>query len=176
MFAVKAEDADPDPVQRKVNPTRGVGQERRRADLKFPMRVPKPLFFLKEAFHGEEIATNACEDTFGDMDTPIRSGRDILLKRSLTKNMLKSGNVSGTVVWFDPNYPMNDIGRGGASGAQEKLIVRKSYEITYQYRATVKTERIIDIIESKRKFVAHCHSRNAIRTYKRSRIKNIIPV
>ncbi|MHB1637029.1 MAG: WYL domain-containing protein [Thermoplasmataceae archaeon] len=49
--------------------------------------------------------------------------------------------------------------------------------MTYHNRSTMKTERIIDIIERKMKFVvAHCHSRNAIRTFKRCRIKNIISV
>ena len=40
MFAEKVENAVPDPVHRRINLKRGVDQEKRRADLKFHMRVP----------------------------------------------------------------------------------------------------------------------------------------
>ena len=41
---------------------------------------------------------------------------------------------------------------------------------------TVKTERVIDVVERKRKYItAYCHLRKAVRTFKRSRIKEIVP-
>ncbi|MHB8372836.1 MAG: WYL domain-containing protein [Thermoplasmataceae archaeon] len=41
----------------------------------------------------------------------------------------------------------------------------------------MKTEKTIDIRERKRKYlIAYCHLRNAVRTFKRSRIKSIEPV
>lgn len=48
---------------------------------------------LDRIFSGKEITTNACEGTFGNMGTLIRSGRSILLERGLTKNMLSSGDI-----------------------------------------------------------------------------------
>jgi predicted DNA-binding transcriptional regulator YafY len=39
----------------------------------------------------------------------------------------------------------------------------------------VKTERTIDVIERKRKYItAYCHLRNAVGTSKRSRIREIV--
>ena len=132
---------------------------------------------LQKMFSGKEITTNACEGTFGNMGTLIRSGRSILLERALTKNMLQSGSPKETVAWFNENYPMNDMGRRAERGHRTKLIVGKSYKITYQDRSTVKTERTIDIRERRRKYItAYCHLRNAVRTFKRSRIKSIEPV
>jgi predicted DNA-binding transcriptional regulator YafY len=41
----------------------------------------------------------------------------------------------------------------------------------------VKTGRTVDVIERKRKYItAYCHLRNAVRTFKRGRIKEIVPV
>ena len=132
---------------------------------------------LYNMFLGKEITTNACEGTFGNMDTLIRSGRSILLERALTKNMLHSGSAEETISWFNENYPMNDMGRRAKRNHRRKLIVGRSYRITYQDRSTVKTERIIDVEERKRKYItAYCHLRNAVRTFKRSRIKSIEPV
>ena len=132
---------------------------------------------LWKMFSGKEITTNACEGTFGNMGTLIRSGRSILLERALTKNMLQSGSATETVAWFNENYPMNDMGRRAVRGHRRKLIVGKSYKITYQDRSTVKTERTIDVKERNRKYIiAYCHLRNAVRTFKRSRIKSIEPV
>ena len=129
---------------------------------------------LYRMFSGKEITTNACEGTFGNMGTLIRSGRSILLERALTKNMLHSGSAEETISWFNENYPMNDMGRRAKRNHRRKLIVGRSYRITYQDRSTVKTERIIDIRERKRKYItAYCHLRNAVRTFKRSRIKSI---
>ncbi|MCL4359104.1 MAG: WYL domain-containing protein [Candidatus Thermoplasmatota archaeon] len=129
---------------------------------------------LYNIFSGKEITTNACEGTFGNMGTLIRSGRSILLERALTKNMLYSGSATETVSWFNENYPMNDMGRRAERNHRRKLIVGRSYKITYQDRSTVKTERIIDVRERKRKYIiAYCHLRNAVRTFKRSRIKTI---
>ena len=132
---------------------------------------------LYRMFSGKEITTNACEGTFGNMGTLIRSGRSILLERALTKNMLHSGSAEETISWFNENYPMNDMGRRAKRSHRRKLIVGRSYRITYQDRSTVKTERIIDVGERKRKYItAYCHLRNAVRTFKRSRIKSIEPV
>ncbi len=132
---------------------------------------------LFNMFSGKEITTNACEGTFGNMGTLIRSGRSILLERALTKNMLHSGSPEETVAWFNENYPMNDMGRRAERNHRRKLIAGKRYKITYQDRSTVKTERIIDVRERKRKYIiAYCHLRNAVRTFKRSRIKSIEPV
>ena len=47
--------------------------------------------FLSRIFSGREITTNACECTFWNRGTLIRSGRSIVLERALTKNMLASG-------------------------------------------------------------------------------------
>ena len=132
---------------------------------------------LQAMFSGKEITTNACEGTFGNMGTLIRSGKSILLQRALTKAMLRAGNVGETASWFNKNYPMPDMGRRGARGNRRKLIVGKSYRTVYQDRSTVKTERTIDIIGRKRKYVvAYCHLRNAERTFRRSRIVSITPV
>ena len=91
--------------------------------------------------------------------------------------MLHSGSPEETVAWFNENYPMNDMGRRAVRGHRRKLIVGKSYKITYQDRSTVKTERTIDVKERNRKYIiAYCHLRNAVRTFKRSRIKSIEPV
>jgi predicted DNA-binding transcriptional regulator YafY len=52
----------------------------------------------------------------------------------------------------------------------------RSYRITNLDHDTVKTERTIDVIERKRKYItAYCHLRNATRTFMRSRIKEIVP-
>ncbi|MHB1708062.1 MAG: WYL domain-containing protein [Thermoplasmataceae archaeon] len=111
------------------------------------------------------------------MGTLIRSGKSVLLERALTKNMLHSGSPEETVAWFNENYPMNDMGRRTVRGHRRKLIVGKSYKIKYQDRSTVKTERIIEVRERKRKYItAYCHLRNAVRIFKRSRINSIEPV
>jgi predicted DNA-binding transcriptional regulator YafY len=108
---------------------------------------------------------------------PAFTGRSILLERALTKNMLHSGSAEETNSWFNESYPMKDMGRRSKRNHRKKLIVGKSYKITYQDRSTVKTERIIGIKERKRKYiVAYCHLRNALRTFKRSRIKSVEPV
>ena len=95
------------------------------------------------------------------MGTLIRSGRSIVLERALTKNMLAAGDMGETVRWFNGSYLMNDMGR--------------SYRITYLDHDTVKTERVIDVVERKRKYItAYCHFRNAVRTFKRSLIKEVV--
>ena len=142
-----------------------------------PSEMQWIIGLLSNVFSGKEITTNACEGTFGNMGTLIRSGRSILLERALTKNMLHSGSAEETVAWFNENYPMNDMGRRAERNHRRKLIIGKSYKITYQDRATVKTERIIDLKERKRKYItAYCQPRNAVRPFKRSRIKSIEPV
>ena len=131
---------------------------------------------LARMFSGREITTNACEGTFGNMGTLIRSGRSVALERALTKNMLASGNIEDTARWFNNSYPMNDKGKRVERGNRVRVIVGRSYSITYLDHDTVKTERVIDVIERKRKYItAYCHLRNAVRTFKRSRIKEIVP-
>ena len=132
---------------------------------------------LYSMFSGNEIKTNACKGTFGNMGTLIGSGRSILLERTLKKNMLHSGSAMETISWFNENYQMNDMGRRAKRNHRRKIIVGKSYKITCLDRGTVKTERIIDVRERKRKYItAYCHLRNAVRTFKRSRIKSIEPI
>jgi hypothetical protein len=132
---------------------------------------------LAQIFKGKEITTNACEGTFGNMGTLIRSGRSILLERALTKNMLASNDIEETAEWFNSAYPMSDMGRRGKRGHRTKIIVGRSYKITYSDYNTVKTERVIDVVERRRKYItAFCHLRNEIRTFKRSRIKSIVQV
>ncbi|MCL5989685.1 MAG: hypothetical protein M1166_05080 [Candidatus Thermoplasmatota archaeon] len=111
------------------------------------------------------------------MGTLIRSGKSNLLERALTKNMLHSGSAMKTISWFNENYQMNDMGRRAKRNHRRKIIVGKSYKITYLDRSTVKIQRIIDVRERKRKYItAYCHLRNAVRTFKRSRIKRIEPI
>ena len=121
-------------------------------------------------FKEKEITTNACEGTFGNMGTYIRARRSITLERALTKSMLHSGSMQDTVCWLNENYPMGDMGRRATRGGRVRIMVGKSYKITYKDRKTVKSERIIDVTERKRKYVtAYCHLRGAVRTFKRSR-------
>jgi hypothetical protein len=125
----------------------------------------------------KEIMISACEGTFEKMGTLIRSGRSIVLERALTKNMLASGDIEDTGKWFNSSYPMNDMGRRAKRGNRVRVIVGRSYRITYLDHDTVKTERTIDVIERKRKhIIAYCHLRNAVRTFKRSMIKEIVPI
>ena len=71
---------------------------------------------------------------------------------------------------------MNDMGRRAEHGNRVRVIVGRSYRITYLDHDKVKTERTIDVIERKRKYItAYCHLMNATRTFKRSRIKEIAP-
>jgi hypothetical protein len=142
-----------------------------------PQELGWVIGLMKRLFIGKEITTNACEGTFGNMGTLIRSGKSILLQRALTKAMLKAGSAGETASWFNANYPMADMGRRGVRGNRRKLIVGKSYRIVYRDRLTVKTERTIDIISRKRKHVvAYCHLRNEVRTFRRGRIESITPV
>ncbi len=83
---------------------------------------------LCRMFSGKEITTNACEGTFGNMGTLIRSGRSILLEGALTKNKLHSGSATETASWFYGNYPMNDMGRRAKRNHRRKLIVRQELQ------------------------------------------------
>ena len=84
--------------------------------------------FLSRIFSGREITTNACEGTFWNMGTLIRSGRSIVLERALTKNMLASGNIEDTARWFNNSYPMNDMGRRAKRGNRVWVIVWKELQ------------------------------------------------
>ena len=72
-----------------------------------PREAQWMVVLLSKIFNGREITTNACEGTFGNMGTLIRSGRSIVLERALTKNMLASGDIEETARWFNGSYPMN---------------------------------------------------------------------
>ena len=131
---------------------------------------------LASLFKEKEITSNACEGTFGNMGTYIRAGRSIKLERALTKSMFHSDSVQDTVCWLNENYLMGDMGRRAKKGGRVRIMLEKIYKITYEDRKTVKSERIIDATERKRKYItAYCHLRGAVRTFKRSRIKYIEP-
>ena len=83
---------------------------------------------LARMFSGREITTNACEGTFGNMGTLIRSGRSVALERALTKNMLASGGIEDTARWFNNSYPMNDMGRRAERGSRVRVIVGKELQ------------------------------------------------
>jgi predicted DNA-binding transcriptional regulator YafY len=71
---------------------------------------------------------------------------------------------------------MYDMGRRAKRGNRVRVIVGRSYKITYLDHHTMKAERTVDVIERKMKYItAYCHLRNATRTFKRSRIKDIVP-
>ncbi|MEM4068151.1 MAG: hypothetical protein QXV17_14970 [Candidatus Micrarchaeaceae archaeon] len=141
-----------------------------------PTEMQWVVNLLEKIFRGREITTNYCEGTFGNMGTLIRSGKSILLERALTKNILHSGTVQDTTSWFNENYTMKEMGKRAVRNHRIKIIAGRRYKITYQDRNSVKTERIIDVKERKRKYItAFCHLRNAERTFKRSRIKSIEP-
>ena len=90
--------------------------------------------------------------------------------------MLASGDMEETARWFNRSYPMNDMGRRAKRGNRVRVTVGRSYRITYLDHNTVKTERVIDVVERKRKYItAYCDLRKAVRTFKRSRIKEIVP-
>jgi hypothetical protein len=63
---------------------------------KRPLEAWWMVDFLSRIFSGREIAANACEDTFGNMDTLIITGRSIVLERALTKNMLSPRKTEDT--------------------------------------------------------------------------------
>ncbi len=73
---------------------------------------------------------------------------------TLAKNMLHSGAQEEAISWFNENYPMSDMSRRSTRNSRRKLVVGRSYKITYHDRTTVKTERIIDVMERKRKYIA----------------------
>ena len=58
----------------------------------------------------------------------IRSGRSIVLERTLTKNMLASGGIEEMARCFNNSYPMNDMGRRGKSGNRVRVIVGKELQ------------------------------------------------
>ena len=67
-------------------------------------------------------------------------------------------------------------GRRAKRGNRVRVIGGRSYRITYLDHDTVKTERVIDVVERKRKYItAYCHLRKAVRAFKKSRIKEIVP-
>lgn len=72
---------------------------------------------------------------------------------------------------------MSDMGRRADSGNRTRITMGRSYRIVYLDHNTVKTERVIDVLERRRKYItAYCHLRKGIWTFKRSRIKSIAQV
>ncbi len=89
--------------------------------------------------------------------------------------MLASGGIEEMARCFNNSYPMNDMGRRGKSGNRVRVIVGKELQDHLSLSDTVKTERTIDVVERKRKYItAYCHLMNATRTFKRSRIREIV--
>ena len=107
----------------------------------------------------------------------IKQGRSIYLERAVTKVFLQKQDVETTADWFVENYPISDMGKRGTRGTRIHLKTGRRYRMTYVNRRKEKSERMIDLIERKRKFItAFCHLRGEILTSKRSRIKSITPI
>lgn len=135
------------------------------------------LGLLKKIFKGKEITTNPCEGRFGVIGMTIRQGRSIYLERAVTKVFLQKQDVGTTAGWLVGNYPISDMGKRGMRGTRTHLKAGRRYRVTYVNRRKEKSERIIDLIERKRKFIkAFCHLRGEILTFRRSRIKSITPI
>lgn len=132
---------------------------------------------LMEVFEGKEITTNSCEGKFGVMGMSMRRGRSIYIERAMTRVHLERQCVGETGRWLVESYPIRDMGRRGKRGSRVRFGIGGRYEITYVGRLGKWTERVIDVLKRKRKvIVAYCHLREDERTFKRSRIKQIIPV
>lgn len=143
--------------------------------------LPEParwiLDLLKKVFDGKEITTNACEGRFGSFGLEIRRGRSIYLSRAATQVILRRGSLSNTLEYIITNYPISELGKRGIRGERKQLRVGRLYKITYATREGNKTDRTIEVINRIGKYIiAYCHLRNEIRTFKRSRIKSIIPI
>ena len=135
------------------------------------------LGLLKKIFDGKEITTNPCEGRFGVIGIAIRQGRSIYLERAVTKVFLQKQDVGTTSEWLVENYPISDMGKRGTRGTRIHLKTGRHYRMTYVNRRKEKSERMIDLIERKRKFItAFCHLRGEVLTFKRSMIKSITPI
>ncbi|KXA94628.1 hypothetical protein AKJ65_03840, partial [candidate division MSBL1 archaeon SCGC-AAA259E19] len=74
-------------------------------------------------------------------------------------------------------YPIKDLGKRGERKDRKQIKVGARYRITYEDRYGVKTEREIEVTERNKKTLdAYCHLREDTRTFRRDRIKNIIPL
>jgi len=143
--------------------------------------VPEQVFWiialLRAIFDGKEITTNPCEGRFGVIGMTLRQGRSIYLQRAVTKVHLQKQDVGETADWLVNNYPLQSIGKRGARGDRKRIEIGGQYLITYVDRRKKKTERVIDVIDRKKKRItAYCHMRQDIRTFKRVRIKSITPI
>ena len=146
-------------------------------DPSVPCEAQWILGLLKKIFEGKEITTNPCEGRFGVIGMSIRQGRSIYLERAVTKVFLQNQDVGTTSDWLVVNYPISDMGKRGKRGTRMHLKAGRRYMMTYVNRRKEKSERMIDIIERKRKFItAFCHLKGEILTFRRSRIKNITPI
>lgn len=93
--------------------------------------------------------------------------------------MLKSQNAHYFTWRYIPSHEQQDgkdrTARRAKRGNRVRVIVGKELQDHLSYHDTVKTERTIDVIERKRKYItAYCHLMNATRTFKRSRIREIV--
>ena len=105
------------------------------------------------------------------------SKSSIYLQRAVTKVHLQKQDIGETVNWLVNNYPLQSIGKRGARGDRKRIEIGGQYLITYVDRQKKKTERVIDVIDRKKKrIIAYCHMRQDVRTFKRVRIKSIIPI
>ncbi|KXB01843.1 hypothetical protein AKJ44_02090 [candidate division MSBL1 archaeon SCGC-AAA261F17] len=135
------------------------------------------LGLLEAIFDGKEITTNLCEGRFGSMGMTLRSGRSMYLERALTRVHLRNQDVGTTYRWLVNDYPIKDLGKRGERRDRKQIEVGARYRITYVDRYGVKTEREIEVIEKKKKTLdAYCHLREDTRTFRRDRIKNIVPL
>lgn len=132
------------------------------------------LALLKLIFDGKEITTNPCEGRFGVIGMMLRQGRSIYLERAVTKVHLQKQDIKTTIMWLVEQYPIKDIGKRGMRGDRKRLEIGGRYLITYVNRRGEKTERVIDVLDRKKKYIiAYCHTRQETLTFKRCRIKSI---
>ncbi|MCL4448034.1 MAG: hypothetical protein M0Z77_09590 [Thermoplasmatales archaeon] len=76
-----------------------------------------------------------------------------MLERILMKNIFSSGKIKEMAGWFNGSYPMNDKGRRAKLGNRIRITIGGSHRITYLDHVTVKTKRVIDVVERKRKYI-----------------------
>lgn len=142
-----------------------------------PEQAHWALGLLREVFYGKEITTNPCEGRFGVIGTAFRQGRSMYIERAVTRVHLQRQGPEETAGWLVENYPIQDMGMRGPRGSRTHIKVGGRYAMTYVDRLGTQTERVIDVEKRKRKvIIAYCHLREDERTFKRTRIKRIIPI
>lgn len=132
------------------------------------------LGLLRLLFEGKEITNNRCEGRFGVIGLALRQGRSIQLDRALTKVHLQSEDLASNLAWLHANYPLPEMGRRGDRGSRTQIKVGHRYHMGYVNRRGEHSERDIDVLSKKRKtFTAHCHEKDMVLTFRRSRVKYI---